>query len=228
MRKIYSTALLSAFLLAASLFDTYAQVDAADDFGVWSTVTVKKKIVGGFSASISGELRTRDASKEVYQWFVNPELQYKFNEYFDVNAGYRFVRTAKALGSFEPVHRWYAGVSAAVGFGPVRLQLREIFEQFNYTERDISADNRVLNYLRSRLRLEVAVKEIYVRPYADVEHFWYVAGYRAGDTGMIRYTAGVKIPVAKMHTFDIYYRYVQQFSSSRNTNVLGLAYSLSF
>ena len=64
--------LVGCLLLLCMAGKSYAQ---GDDFGVWTSAEVKKKIFSGFDASLEGEFRTRDGLQTVERWsgfpFVN-------------------------------------------------------------------------------------------------------------------------------------------------------------
>ena len=50
---------LLAVFLCTMVAGVYAQ---SDDFGIWTSAEVKKKIFPGFDASVEGEFRTRDSN----------------------------------------------------------------------------------------------------------------------------------------------------------------------
>lgn len=52
--------LVGCLLLLCMAGKSYAQ---GDDFGVWTSAEVKKKIFSGFDASLEGEFRTRDGCR---------------------------------------------------------------------------------------------------------------------------------------------------------------------
>lgn len=198
------------------------------DFGIWGYFTVNKHIVSGLSFSLSGEVRSANTVEDLGLWYINPAISFKFNDYFSVLAGYRYANSIKS-GVCEQIHRWYAGASAGIGIGPMRLVLREMIEQYHYTDRPQEHPVRMITYLRSRLRADFKFDSFFLRPYAEAENFLYIIGYRNGEIGHMRYTVGTKISVTKVHSFDIYYRYQYYYGSSKpNDHVLGLGYILSF
>ena len=53
---------LLAVFLCTMVAGVYAQ---SDDFGIWTSAEVKKKIFPGFDVSVEGEFRTRDGVDNV-------------------------------------------------------------------------------------------------------------------------------------------------------------------
>ena len=203
-----------------------------EDFRIWAQFYIKKKITKGFTAMLYGEIRTMENSTKLNQWMICPELLYTFNQYASVTAGYRYnmIMSDKYDKGFENCHRWFVGGTASYTYGNVvKLSLRELFEQLNYTDRPSDALNRQLNSLRSRLRLDFKTGTPFT-PHIDAEHFLYLSGYgsfMAGETWMTRYTGGVSWKFAKEHTIDLFYRYVQYYVKP-GIHVLGIFYTFSF
>lgn len=197
------------------------------DFGIWGDLTIKKHIVSGLSASVLGNIRTKENSSQIDQWRINPELQFKFNDYFDLSAGYIYYRSNKGI-EYQGNHRWYGAVRMAVSFGPVHLHLRERFEQTIREGMEPGDYGRVYNYLRSRVGIDLKFENCPVTPYLNVENFLYVFEYKGGEVAEMRYTAGVKYKFAKIHTLDLYYRINQKFPVTELKHIMGLGYTLSF
>ncbi|MBO8482226.1 MAG: DUF2490 domain-containing protein [Muribaculum sp.] len=212
-------------------FLSFASVAAAQhkdsDFGVWGSVTLKKQFVGGFSGSLNCEIRSDSNVSNIALWWINPELKYKFNDYFTAEIGYRYSNVDRS-DYYEQAHRWYTGGTAGMDWGPFRLTWRELIEQIYYTDRPEGSSGRVVSYLRTRLGIKLNVENMPIDPYFDVENFFHISDYRAGEVGIMRYTAGLRIPFGGgMHTLNIYYRYQQYFTSSPDDHILGLGYVLS-
>jgi hypothetical protein len=183
--------------------------------------------VSGLSASVLGNIRTKENSSQIDKWRINPELQFKFNDYFDLSAGYIYYRSNKGI-EYQGNHRWYGAVRMAVSFGPVHLHLRERFEQTIREGMEPGDYGRVYNYLRSRVGIDLKFENCPVTPYLNVENFLYVFEYKGGEMAEMRYTAGVTYKFAKIHTLDLYYRINQKFPVTELKHIMGLGYTLSF
>ena len=65
--------------------------DDADDYGLWTSFEVSKKINKQFKATGEFEFRTSDYLKEVERFSAGIGLQYKPAKWFKANAGYIFI-----------------------------------------------------------------------------------------------------------------------------------------
>ena len=225
--KLLALILLCLVALPFSLSAQESEPEIEQDFAIWGEITVKKHIVSGFSASLKGHFRSKENSSEFDQWRINSELQFKFNDYFDVSAGYIYFQSNKGT-YYQGSHRWYGAVRMAMSFGPVHLHLRERFEQTIREGMEIGEYGRIYNQLRSRIGIDVKIAKCPLTPYVNVENFLYVFNYRPGEVAEMRYTVGLKYKFAKMHTVDLYYRLNQKFPTTELKHILGVGYTLSF
>ena len=79
--------LIGCLLLLCMVGKSHAQ---GDDFGVWTSAEVKKKIFSGFDASLEGEFRTRDGLQTVERWSGSAGVSYKMFRWLKASAGYSF------------------------------------------------------------------------------------------------------------------------------------------
>ena len=75
--------LVGCLLLLCMAGKSYAQ---GDDFGVWTSAEVKKKIFSGFDASLEGEFRTRDGLQTVERWSGSAGVSYKMFRWLKASA----------------------------------------------------------------------------------------------------------------------------------------------
>ena len=99
----YAAALMLALLPASN---TMAQ---SDDFGVWSTIDVKKKLTDKLQFGIEGELRTVDGVSEVDRRAMGLSMGYKFTKWLKADIGYVYI---KSFNAQETKIKGYAGEDA--------------------------------------------------------------------------------------------------------------------
>lgn len=63
----------------------------SDDFGVWTSVEVQKKINKKWNVGVEGELRTRDDVNSVDRWSGGVDVDYKIVKGLKLSAGYTFL-----------------------------------------------------------------------------------------------------------------------------------------
>ena len=80
MKKMNRRITLLAVFLCTMVAGVYAQ---SDDFGIWTSAEVKKKIFPGFDASVEGEFRTRDGVDNVERWSAGAGVAYRITSFFE-------------------------------------------------------------------------------------------------------------------------------------------------
>ncbi|KAA5436150.1 DUF2490 domain-containing protein, partial [Bacteroides cellulosilyticus] len=88
MKKMNRRITLLAVFLCTMVAGVYAQ---SDDFGIWTSAEVKKKIFPGFDASVEGEFRTRDGVDNVERWSAGAGVAYRITSFLKADGGYTFI-----------------------------------------------------------------------------------------------------------------------------------------
>lgn len=237
-------------LLAAMLLSlpTIAQQDS--DFGIWMTAELKKKICKSLSAEAEAELRTRDGLGDVERWSLGAGLNYSIIKPLKIDAGYTFLRTQTddeltAKGNIIPSywlsrHRFYASLTAKVKVACLSLSLRERYQlthrdstqvakykvnKSEWTTEDISEKNKSI--LRSRLQVELKLKESNFTPQASVE--FYNDLKESFQIDKTRLTIGTEYKINKHNAFEVYYRFIRpKDHDDDKRHIIGIAYAFKF
>ena len=77
--------LFSLFVLLMVAVGGYAQ---SDDFGVYSTLSVEKKIDKKASVGVEAEMRTRENLSTFDRWSIGVDGSYKLTKWLKASAGY--------------------------------------------------------------------------------------------------------------------------------------------
>lgn len=242
--------------LLALLMLPLASAAQSDDFGVWTSVGVEKKINKKVSVGLEAELRTRDDVSELDRWSVGLDGQYKITKWLKVSAGYSLLndnnrkityketngRPNKLAEYWGVRHRFNVSLTGSRKFGNLQVSLRE---RWQYTYRpsktidqrwdfdDEEFDNKPKTYnargknvLRSRLQLSYDIPNCHVEPYVSAEAF------NAWSVEKMRYTAGADWKISKKHAVGIYYLYQSVHDddddNEPNRHVLGVEYKFKF
>ena len=241
--------------LLALLMLPLASAAQSDDFGVWTSVGVEKKINKKVSVGLEAELRTRDDVSELDRWSVGLDGQYKITKWLKVSAGYSLLndnnrkityketngRPNKLAEYWGVRHRFNVSLTGSRKFGNLQVSLRE---RWQYTYRpsktidqrwdfdDEEFDNKPKTYnargknvLRSRLQMSYDIPNSHVEPYVSAEAF------NAWSVEKMRYTAGADWKISKKHAVGIYYLYQSVHDdddNEPNRHVLGVEYKFKF
>jgi hypothetical protein len=110
MKKILTT--LSAFFLFSTCsFFVHAQDAYSEDFGIWGTVSLEKKLSEKLYVKLEEELRTFDNASRIDQFFTNVGVQYRLNKNIRFALVYRFINKSRDDMSYSKRHRLYVDAS---------------------------------------------------------------------------------------------------------------------
>lgn len=240
--------LVGCLLLLCMAGKSYAQ---GDDFGVWTSAEVKKKIFSGFDASLEGEFRTRDGLQTVERWSGSAGVSYKMFRWLKASAGYTFIHYYHPMevtkkGNYipeywQPKHRVNLSLTGKVDWRRFTFSLRE---RWQYTYRpsqsvpkydgddgsmknDEYISGKGKNVLRSRLQVEYNIRKCAFTPYTSCE-----LSHSLNEIGAfekLRWTLGTEWKLSKKHALDFYYLYQNKADDDEaNGHVIGAGYSFKF
>ena len=224
-------------------------VAQSDDFGVWTSLSAKKKLAKGVNLSAEAEYRTRDGLKNSERWAGNIGVDVRLLPWLKADAGYTYIyqnnptETTKK-GNIVPSywysrHRVTASLTGSVKWNRLEFSLRERWQYTYRPEKTVPKfdddgvtpkDDEVVkgkgkNVLRSRLQVEYNIaKKCPFTPFASCEL------YHSGDgLDKTRWTVGTEYKISKKHTVEVYYRYQNRADEDEADNhVLGLGYTFKF
>ena len=243
--------ILTLFMLGLSMA-FYAQ---DNDFGLWYSVGVEKKIDKRWSVDVEGEFRTRNHARTADRWSVGVSADYKINKRLKGSAGYDFLwdndeekitleDDGMTYKKWTPSywggrHRVHADLTGNVDWSRLNISLRERW-QYTYRPEKIATrfdfsdetweDNAVRgkgdHVLRSRLQVEYDFPASKFEPYASVELF------HSWSLEQVRYIFGANWKLAKQHQVGLYYR-LQPINKDaeegeKSQHVIGLSYQFKF
>lgn len=228
----------------------YAQ---SDEFGMWYSAGVEKKINKKMSVGVESEYRMRENMQEADRWSIGAAFEYKFVKWLKASAGYDFLWknnrekvTYKSSGAYNNTrpsywsarHRVHVDLTGNVDVGRFNFSLRE---RWQYTYRpgttttrydhdngwweDTYVHSKGGNVLRSRLQAEYNIPSSHITPYASVELF------NSWNLDKVRYTVGADWNIQKKHTVGLFYRYQDVNSDDDddpNQHIVGLSYKFKF
>ncbi len=243
-KRVWGLSLLLCFIALT------AQAQS-DDFGLWTSLEIKKKIFKGFDISAEGDYRLRNDMKDTERWSAGVSASYRFLPFLKAAVGYTYLNvkcpeeyTTKGnrIPEFwSPRHRFTASLTGSVQAGRLDFSLRERYQsthrealsvpKFSGKDGSAKADEEISaktkSVLRSRLQMEYNIRKCPLAPYVSAE--LYNSIDRDGKLDKVRYTAGTAIKLNKHNAFDLYYLYQnKQDDDEPSGHVLGVGYTLKF
>lgn len=241
----------ATLLLAIAFLPVGTQ--AQDDFGIWYSAGVEKKLNKKLTIEAEGEFRTRNDAKTADRWDIGVGAEYKIVKNLKAGAGYDLIyqNTPEKISTHDDGsynnwrpsfwglrHRVHVDLTGSVAVGRVKLSLRE---RWQYTYRPAKTTTRYdfdnsywedtevgakgKNVLRSRLQASWDIPHCKVDPYASVETF------NSWSLTKIRYTIGADWKITKKHGVGFYYRYQNVRDDNENQpneHIAGVSYKFKF
>ena len=102
-----------------------------------------------------------------------------------------------------------------------------VVDENSKKEKDDEKGNKHSYVLRSRLQVEYDKKGLPIEPYASVEMYNDLDGFKIKK---MRYTVGADYKITKKHSVGLYYRY-QDFPDNdegESSHILGIGYKFKF
>jgi len=199
------------------------------DFGIWYEVKAEKKIVKHLRFDFETSIRTDENASNIYKFYIEPGLRYKFNDYFAAGVYYRLVEQKEDDEKYHLRHRWFVQFKASTpSIARFTLSLRyRIQEQFKTYIED-TGDEVGEWYQRARLEVEYDVKGLPLKPYVNTEIHHLLFDPNDYTIDRWRTIIGIEYTLNKKHTFGVEYIYNEsRVTKPAYKNLLGLTYSIS-
>ena len=245
------TARLIIFLLLLCMAGTGKSYGQSDDFGIWTSAEVQKKLFPGFDVSLEGEFRTRDGVQTVERWSGSAGLSYKVFRWLKASAGYTFINYYHPMettkkGNYIPEywqarHRVNLSLTGKVDWHRFTFSLRERWQytyrpsqsvpKFDGADGSAKSDEYISgkgkNVLRSRIQVGYNIRKCAFNPYASCELYHSLNDDVAFEK--LRWTVGTEWKLSKKHSLDFYYLYQNKADEDEaDGHVIGVGYSFKF
>lgn len=226
MKNSFLFLIPAIFFLVCNLHSSYSQVK---DAGLWTNITIEKKLNKDFTLHLSEELRFNENLGELGTVFTDAGLEYKLIKNLNVSANYRFIRKKRVDDFYTTRHRWYLDALYRYKFKKMIFTLRERYQsqmiRTENDEKDISPEY----YLRSKLTMRYDFDKKY-RPFISFELFYQLNNPGGNQLDNLRYAAGVDYEINNIHTVDLFYIINKEINVSNPLTeyIIGIGYTLSF
>ena len=226
--------LFSLFVLLMVAVGSYAQ---SDDFGVYSTLSVEKKIDKKASVGVEAEMRTRENLSTFDRWSIGVDGSYKLTNWLKASAGYTLLYDnnekttykTKILNDVETKvpnkyvkywgirHRFNVSLTGNVDIGDFNVSLRE---RWQYTYRpsktvaerydydDEEMDGKEKTYNgKGKNVLRSRLQVEYSKKSFPLKPFASVELHNSWPVEKVRFIVGAEWKVTKQSTIGLNYRY---------------------
>jgi hypothetical protein len=231
MKKI-TTTLLAFFLISTCCFLAKAQDVYTEDFGIWGSIGLEKKLSDKVYVRLDEELRTFDNASRIDQFFTNVGVQYRLSKSFRFALVYRFINKTRNDMSYSKRHRLYFDAQYRKKYYnflfAYRLRTQGQFSNYNSSETG--------HLMESHLRHKIEIKYQYKKwtPFIAGEFFYQLndPGFHPADNQFTRhrYYIGTDYDFNKNNTLGTFFLIQKDFNipEPHRDYVLGFEYTFSF
>ena len=220
--------LLIVFLLNAN----YTQAQKTDA-GLWTTLSIDKKLNNKFSANLTEEVRLFQNVQRLNLAYTNLGVSYKLNKYVKLSAVYRFLQKSQDENYISWRHRIYADAQFKYRYYPFtvvyRARLQSQVRDY-FTSRDGKIPER---YWRNKFDVKYELGHG-ISPYIAAEFRYQFKNNRNKDANNEfnrgRYYVGCQYQHSESKTFDFYFMNQREFNvnNPERNFILGIEYDYSF
>jgi hypothetical protein len=196
--------------------------NAQDGLGLWSGVSIEKKLNKKFSVQVNGQARFVENISYVQTYLGELGVSYKIIKNLEVSGYYRFINRRKdETKDFKNRHRFYGDLAYDQKLGPIKFAYRIRYQhQFRDNDGEVGFDT---SYLRNKLEISYPNKSDFT-PYVSGDLFYEING-----TGFdqLRPKAGLSYKINKKNSIDAsIFTNVDLVGTETANPIIGLTYKL--
>lgn len=215
----------------------FAQTD--DDFGIWSSVGVEKKLNKKWSLEGELEFRSKDNLKETGRWSAKIGGEYKLLKDVKIGAAYQFQYFHDLeYEDFQPRHRIMGTIQGKHKWGRFEFSLRERVQGTYKDDSDrIKSSGKIDSYKmdpewtwKNRLKITYDIPKCKFEPSFSFETFYQLNNPDGNEFDGLRYTLALDYKFDKQNTFTVAGIYDDEMNVKDPVDryVLQLGYVYSF
>lgn len=224
--------------LIALLTTTLAYSQTTNDFGIWTSLGLEKKL-GKWDLGTEFELRTMDNTSKINRVSLQFDASYALWKPLKVGLSYQFIDfNDTKYSDFQPRYRFSLFATGSQKLGHFNFSLRERLQLTTKDESDrIKSSGAIDTYKinpawiwRNRLKVSYNIPHCKLSPYGSVETFYQLNNPDGNVFDDLRYTIGLNYVLKKKHKFDLYYLIDNEINVKDPVRrfVVGVGYTYSF
>jgi Protein of unknown function (DUF2490) len=204
-----------------------------NDFGVWTTLSIDKKINNKFGANLTEEFRFFQNAQRLNLTYTNLGVNYKINKSIKIAFVYRFIQKYRDENYFSWRHRIYFDAQLKQKYYPFTFVYRaRIQSQIRdyYTSEEGKIPER---YWRNKFDVRYELGKRFL-PYVAAEFRYQFKNDRNLEANNKfnrgRYYLGCQFQYTENKTFDIFFMHQREFNvnNPERNFIAGIEYDFSF
>jgi hypothetical protein len=210
-------------LLAVAFCTLSCNIVAQQGLGLWSEVSVEKKISKKLAANLNLQTRHTAGLAYLQTYFAELGLGYKLHKNLELSIYYRNINRRKnESSSFKKRQRYYANLAYETKFGNIKVENRLRYQrQFKDNDGSYELD---ADYLRYKLGVAYNSKSKFT-PYISADVFYQISA----KLDQIRPKIGLAYKLSKHHAIDAsVFKNVDLLNKQAEGLILGINYKFKF
>lgn len=218
-----------ALLFLLTNVSLHAQIE--NDAGMWTTLTIQKKITKKVSIVVDQEFRLRENFQRINLFYTNVAVDYKIKKNFKLSPSYRAIQKFRLDKTISHRHRLSLDANIKRKFNKFTIAERVRY-QIEVQDFLTSAKGKLPEqFLRFRTDLKYSVNDK-ITPFISCELRYQIRSWRGNDMfynngfHRIRNIVGADYEINNKHTLTFYYLIQNEFNIAdlENIYIVGLAY----
>jgi len=206
-----------------------------NDWGLWTSIDMEKKLQKKWELGISGQYRWKDNISVTDQIRGGVDISRKVGNYVKLGAGYEMIAKNKVNKDiFVYRNRFRAQATTSYKYARftagwrVRTQLTTL-EKKDTGNDLLDSDNKEW-VLRNRFELKYDIKKSPLRPYINIETFHQLFSDLDYSYYKNRFSVGTDYKINKYHSLELGYKLETEVDGTNKNklNVVKIGYSFSF
>ncbi|MCE3280475.1 MAG: hypothetical protein K0S44_2666 [Bacteroidetes bacterium] len=222
-----------SLLILSSLTSFGQATKASQDFGIWATVNLEKKLSEKFSIMFTEEFRLRDNATRINLFYSDLGVEFRPAKIIKFALSYRNIQKNLIDGTYSYRHRIQLDITLKKKFGNFAVSYRQRLQR---EQRDVyNSENGQLAEWYSRNKITVKYDmDKPLKPYVAVELRYQIQNYRLVESDntwhRARYIAGLDYKLNDKSTVGLYYLMQNEFNvkTPQSIYIVGVEYSYSF
>jgi hypothetical protein len=215
------------------LFCAEMVVAQQNDWGVWTTADIEKKLNKRWNAAAGLEYRTKDGLAKTDQIRSSLGAEYQPWKFIKFGAAYTLIADKKQKRDILVYrHRFTFNTTASYKFDRFTASWRPRLQATFYDKTEKDADE-LDNYrwvVRNRFGLKYNIRKLPLKPYVQFEIFNRIFSDIAPSYYKNRLSAGIEIGIGKRHTLDFGYKRDSELDNGKKYlfNAVTVGYTFAF
>ena len=168
-----------------------------NDFQIWSSFTLQKKIDKKTNLFFKQGLRYREDASERYKNFTDYKIRYKYNKRWGSSLGFRFIQDWNKKMIMEELYRYYGDIMFYQKIQRFTLSIR------NRLQLQGNDSKSLLSVFRQKFSLSYNIRKNKIEPSTVLEYFY---NEKEEKINKIRYGVSLSYPISKELDIEGLYR----------------------